>query len=86
MARKEITELTIKRLYALSGNKCAFPDCNVTFVSSENETNISNICHIEAAEVGGERYNPDSNDEERRSFENFVLHCSNFTRQNSFKY
>jgi hypothetical protein len=81
MARKEITDLTIKRLYALSGNRCAFPDCNVTFVSSENETNLSNICHIEAAEIGGERYNPDSNDDERRSFENLILLCPNHHKE-----
>ena len=77
MARKDITLLTIKRLYALSGNQCAFPDCDVTFVSQEDETNISNICHIEAAEEGGERYNPNSNDEERRKYENLILLCPN---------
>jgi hypothetical protein len=77
MARKDIKTLTIKRLYALSGNQCAFPDCNISLVSPENETNISNICHIEAAEEGGERYNPNSNDEERRSFENLILLCPN---------
>jgi hypothetical protein len=75
--RKHISDLTIKRLYALSGNRCAFPGCNVQFVSSEDETNVSNICHIEAAEEGGERYNPNSNDEERRSFENLILLCPN---------
>ncbi|MDR2790467.1 MAG: hypothetical protein LBB59_05780, partial [Campylobacteraceae bacterium] len=80
MARKDITDLTIKRLYALSGNKCAFPDCNVTFVSCENKTNVSTICHIEAAEEGGERYNPNSNDEERRSFKNLILLCPNHHR------
>jgi hypothetical protein len=77
MARKEITTLTIKRLYALSNNQCAFPDCDVLFVSTKDETNLSNICHIEAAEEGGERYNPNSNDEERRSFENLILLCPN---------
>ena len=77
MARSEPTPKVIKRLYALSGNKCAFPGCDVAFVSSEDETNLSNICHIEAAEEGGERYNPNSNDEERRSFENLILLCPN---------
>ena len=67
----------IKRLYALSGNQCAFPDCGITFVSLENETNLSHICHIEAAEEGGQRYNPNSNDEERRDFENLILLCPN---------
>ena len=74
---REHSILTIKRLYALSGNQCAFPGCDVTFASPKDETNISNICHIEAAEEGGERYNSNSNDEERRSFENLILLCPN---------
>jgi hypothetical protein len=81
MARKEPTDLTIKRLYALSGNRCAFPNCTATFVSFENEKNISNICHIEAAESNGERYNSSSTDEERRSFENLILLCPNHHKE-----
>ena len=77
MARRKPLLKIIKRLYALSGNRCAFPGCDVVFVSSEDETNLSNICHIEAAEEGGERYNPNSNDEERRSFKNLILLCPN---------
>ncbi len=74
---RDIKEKTIKRLYALSGNQCAFPDCSTNFVSWENDTNLSNICHIEAAEPGGQRYNPDSDDDYRRSFENLILLCAN---------
>lgn len=69
--------LTIKRLYAMSGNQCAFPGCTQFFLNNEDDTNISNICHIEAAEEGGERYNPNSDDEYRRSFENLILLCAN---------
>ena len=43
---RDITEKTIKRLYALSGNQCAFPDCNISLLSSGSEINFSNICHI----------------------------------------
>ena len=67
----------LKKLYALSGNQCAFPDCKVVFVNSDEETNISNICHIEAAELGGQRYNPNSTDEYRRSYDNLILLCPN---------
>ncbi|UQB67590.1 ABC-three component system protein [Epilithonimonas zeae] len=69
--------LTIKRLYAMSGNHCAFPDCTQTFLNVDDETNVSNICHIEAAEQGGQRYNPNSDDEYRKSFENLILLCPN---------
>jgi hypothetical protein len=75
MARKRISEFTIKQLYALSGNQCAFPNCTVRFISPDKNTNLSEICHIEAAEESGARYNPNSNDEERRSFENLILLC-----------
>ena len=74
---REITQLTRQRLYAMSGNQCAFPDCSQTFFNVDDETNVSNICHIEAAEQGGQRYNSSSDDEYRRSFENLILLCPN---------
>lgn len=74
---RNITILVRQRLYAMSGNQCAFPGCTQSFFNLNNETNISNICHIEAAEPGGQRYNPDSDDEYRRSFENLILLCPN---------
>ncbi|MDR1747874.1 MAG: hypothetical protein LBR47_02310 [Spirochaetaceae bacterium] len=77
MARKKPNEGTIKRLYALSGNRCAFPNCDVKFADRENDTNLSEICHIEAAEQGGVRYNSHSNDTDRKSFGNLILLCPN---------
>jgi hypothetical protein len=74
---RDITEKTIKRLYALSGNQCAFPNCPIGFLNGENETNFSNVCHIEAAEPGGQRYNSNSDDDFRRSYENLILLCAN---------
>ncbi len=74
---RAITELTIKKLYALSGNKCAFPGCTQSFFDHNGQPNVSNICHIEAAEKGGQRYNSNSDDEYRRSFENLILLCPN---------
>ncbi len=76
MARLKPKESVIKRLFALSGNQCAYPECEEHIVD-ELGTVIGEICHIEAAEIGGERYNDDSNDEHRRSFENLILMCSN---------
>lgn len=76
MARLQPTSTVVKRLFALSGNKCAYPTCDQKIVD-EHGSVIGEICHIEAAEQGGERYNLSSNDEYRRSFENLVLLCSN---------
>lgn len=36
---------------------------------------MGQVCHIEAANPGGQRYNPYSTDEERRSSENLILLC-----------
>ncbi|WP_415282467.1 HNH endonuclease [Candidatus Nitrososphaera sp. FF02] len=35
------------------------------------------ICHIEAAESGGPRYNSKQTDEDRRHYDNLILLCRN---------
>jgi hypothetical protein len=70
---------TIKRLYALSGNQCAFPGCGVKFFT-DDIGNISNICHIEDAHkslAAPDRYNPSMTDEERAGYNNLILLCPN---------
>lgn len=74
MARIPPKTSVVKRLFALSGNKCAYPNCTEDLVNAKG-TVIGEICHIEAAEKGGERFNEKSNDEYRRSFENLILMC-----------
>ena len=74
MARLGITRETLISLFAKSGNVCAFPGCNHELVTSRNVF-VGQICHIEAASPGGQRYNDHSNDEERRSFANLLLLC-----------
>ncbi|WP_281234841.1 hypothetical protein [Flavobacterium gelatinilyticum] len=76
MSRLPLKPTVIKRLFAVSKNECAYPSCKNVIVDKFG-TVIGEICHIEAAEVGGERYNHDSNDEYRRSFDNLILLCSN---------
>ena len=76
MARLDPTIKTVKKLFALSGNICAFPSCQTKMVD-ENGNVLGQICHIEAAETNGERYNTNQNDEERRSFDNLILLCAN---------
>lgn len=74
MARKAISQHTIKKLFALSGNYCAFPECP-NRVIDDNGNVIGKICHIEAAKKGGPRYNCKQTDDKRRSFENLILLC-----------
>jgi hypothetical protein len=75
MSRLQPKSTVIKRLFALSGNQCAYTGCKNKIVD-ESGTILGEICHIEAAEVGGERYNSLSDDEYRRSFENLILMCA----------
>lgn len=76
MSRLPLKPSVVKRLFAVSKNQCAFPGCKEAIVDDKG-TVIGEICHIESAEEGGERYNKDSDDEYRRSFENLILMCSN---------
>lgn len=71
---RKYTEQTLKKLFGLSGNICAFPTCNNTLVNSNNALD-SNICHIEAANPGGERFNEKMTNEQRADYENLILLC-----------
>lgn len=77
--RRKVSETTIKKLFALSGNLCAFPGCEQK-IFDEHGNLIGELCHIEAANREGERYNPDQSEQERASFENLILLCANHHR------
>ena len=65
---------TLRALFAKSGNQCSFPGCNHLIINEKNQL-IGEVCHIEAAEIGGERYNPNQSDEDRRDYSNLILLC-----------
>lgn len=64
----------LRALFARSGNQCAFPGCTHPLFNEDNLF-VAQVCHIEAASNGGERFNPDSDDEYRRSYGNLILLC-----------
>ncbi|MGB8507707.1 MAG: hypothetical protein WCD76_04825 [Pyrinomonadaceae bacterium] len=66
---------TVKRLFALSGNKCAFPVCVAPLADPASGTLIGEMCHIEAQSPKGPRYNPHLSEEELHAFENLILLC-----------
>ncbi|RYX80134.1 HNH endonuclease [bacterium] len=74
MARLTPSTETIRALFARSGNRCAFPGCTAQLVNERNKF-IGQVCHIKAAEQGGERFNEEQSDEERRSYSNLLLLC-----------
>jgi hypothetical protein len=65
---------TVRRLFLLCGNQCAFPGCSHPIVV-EDGTYVGELCHICAAEEGGERFDPRQTNEERRGFDNLLLMC-----------
>lgn len=68
------SEKTIKRLFALSGNICAFPGCQLPVVESAG-TITGEICHIKASSKGGPRFDPLQSENERHDFANLILLC-----------
>jgi len=68
------TKETLRELFLKSGNLCAFPGCNALIMDKEGRF-IAELCHIEAAEKGGERFNEKMTNEERRAFGNLVILC-----------
>jgi len=69
------TLTTIKRLFALSGNRCAFPDCSAPLIE-ESETVTGEICHIRAVNQKGPRFDKTQSDVERHAGANLLLLCS----------
>ncbi len=74
MGRLSISRETLNALFARSGNRCTFPGCTHEMVTERNLF-VGQICHLEAANPGGPRFNPESNDEARRSADNLLLLC-----------
>ncbi len=74
-ARLAPTNSTVRELFLKSGNLCAYPGCHQLIMNAEG-VYIAELCHIEAAEPGGERFNPNMTNEERRAFANLMLMCT----------
>jgi hypothetical protein len=66
---------TIKRLFALSGNRCAFPKCPLPLVDMLSGKATGRICHIRAQSVGGPRFDASQTESDRHGFDNLTLLC-----------
>lgn len=65
----------IKKLFARSGNRCAFTKCRASMVV--NQTLIGEICHIKGEKPGSARHDPAQTDADRHAYTNLVLMCPN---------
>jgi len=71
----EPTKQTIKKLFSLSGNLCAYPSCSLPMVENSG-TVTGQICHIHAQNAGGPRFVDNLSQKELHAFENLILLCS----------
>lgn len=68
------TEKTIRRLFAMSGNMCAFPECRSPLVEPGG-TITGEICHIRAQKPGGPRFDGTQTETDRQGYKNLILLC-----------
>src|SRR5439155_22099202 len=64
---------TVKRLFAVSRNLCAFPGCETQLVDSDTGSVLGEICHINGENPRSARYDPAQSPEGRQSFDNLTL-------------
>ncbi len=67
---------TVKRLFALSGNTCAFPKCTTPIIDKSSGSVLGEICHIKGDKIGSPRYDASQSNAERQSFDNLILLCA----------
>jgi len=66
---------TVKRLFAVSMNRCAFPGCSTPVIDPATQTVLGEICHIYAQSEGGPRFDEGLSAEQIHDFENLILMC-----------
>ena len=72
------TKETVRQVAARSGNLCAFAareECDHPIINDEDQF-VVQLCHIEAAEPAGARFNPNMTNEQRRAPGNLVFPLS----------
>ena len=79
--RRTYSPQTLKILFALSGNRCAYPDCTNRLIELATENSdalvVAQICHIHAVSPDGPRGEPSLTQEELNSPDNLILLCRN---------
>jgi hypothetical protein len=64
-----------KRLFAVSGNRCAFRNCRQPLVDELTGKVTARICHIKGNKPTSKRYDSSQPEEERQGFDNLILMC-----------
>ena len=74
MARLAIPKDVLRDLSIACKNQCAFPGCDRPILTPSG-VYVGELCHIEAAEPGGPRFNPNQSDEDRTARGNLFYMC-----------
>ncbi len=72
-AKPGITDL--KKLFARSGNRCAFPKCKAPII--HQDTLLGQVAHIKGLNLGSARHDISQTPEERNAYPNLILLCPN---------
>lgn len=72
--KRNIKTCVVNLLYAKSGNICEMYGCHNQLLH-DNNSKISEICHIEAISENGPRYNAELSEEYINSYDNLILLC-----------
>ena len=68
-----ISTTTVKRLYAKSSNRCAYPGCLAPIIIEHVQ--VGEMCHIRARRKNGPRFDPTLTPLQRDDFSNLILLC-----------
>lgn len=63
----------MKKLFARSGNRCAFPKCPT--VLTLDDTLLGEVCHIKGERLGSARHDPNQPETERHAYDNLIIMC-----------
>lgn len=72
-----ISERTVKKLWSVSGNQCAFPGCEQPLIDFDHDVVIGEMSHIHARSSGGPRNDAEMEEDEREAYSNLIVLCRN---------
>ena len=68
-------DATLKTVGALSGNRCAFPNCLAPIYDTQHGRLVGELCHIKGRK-GGPRFDPNQSEPDRNAPPNLMFCCS----------
>lgn len=67
------TQSTLKQLFGVSGNECAFLCCGAPLIHDATDTVVGEVGHIRSGQKNGPRYDPEYPEDQIEDPENLLL-------------